>query len=83
MSIWISMGDPVEALNGDDDDANYKAEGQPTVGVDVAITVGYHDNVRLAVWDNQRAIHIDAILSPAAARQVRDMLDAATQAGAA
>ena len=77
MSIWVSIGEPVMALNADDDDANYRAEGQPTVGIDVAIADGYHDHIRLAVWDDVRAVHVDAVLSPEAARRLRDMLDAA------
>ena len=76
MSIWNSISEPVRALNADDDDANYRAEGRPTIGVDVAIT-DYHDHIRLAVWDDEHATHVDAILSPEAARAVRDMLDAA------
>ena len=43
MSIWVSIGEPVMALNADDD----------------------------------RAVHVDAVLSPEAARRLRDMLDAA------
>jgi hypothetical protein len=77
MSIWNSINEPVQALNADDDAANYRAEGEPTVGIDVAIALGYHDHIRLAVWDDQRAVHIDAVLSPEAARRLRDMLDAA------
>ena len=50
---------------------------QPTVGIDVAIADGYHDHIRLAVWDDVRAVHVDAVLSPEAARRLRDMLDAA------
>jgi hypothetical protein len=76
MSIWNSIDEPVQALNADDDDANYRAEGEPSVGVDVAITT-YHDHIRLAVWDEGRAVHVDAVLSPDAARRLRDMLDAA------
>ena len=76
MSIWNSINEPVRALNADDDDANYRAEGEPTVGIDVAVT-DYHDHIRLAVWDDERAVHVDAVLSPGAARALRDMLDAA------
>jgi hypothetical protein len=36
MSIWNSIDEPVRALNADDDAANYRAEGEPTVGIDVA-----------------------------------------------
>ena len=76
MSIWISVGEPVRGLNGHADDANYRAEGEPTAGVDVAVT-DYRDHVRLSVWDDAEAAEMEVILSPAAARAVRDQLSQA------
>ena len=81
MSIWNSTGEPVEALNGDDDAANYRAEGQPTLAIDIAIADGYHDHIRLAVWtvpeSTDTPTHLDAVLSPDAARQLYRNLGAA------
>ena len=77
MSIWVSVGEPVHALNGHNDDATYRAEGDPTTGVDVAIADGYHDHIRLAVWDDTEAREMEAVLSPAAARELRALLGAA------
>ena len=77
MSIWVSIGEPVHALNGRTDDANYRAEGEPTAYVEVAIAEGYHDHVRLSVWDDADAQQMTVLLSPAAAREVCRMLAAA------
>ncbi|MFR9794244.1 hypothetical protein ACL07V_37415 [Streptomyces sp. MB22_4] len=74
MSIWSSIGGPdILALNGSDEAANYRAEGTPTIGVDVA-TTGHHDHIRLCLYDGA---DVEALLSPAAARMLRDRLDAA------
>jgi hypothetical protein len=78
MSIWSSVPGPdILALNGDDDAANYQAEGKPTIHIDVA-TTGHHDHIRLALFDG--APDVDVLLSPDAARALRDRLDAALQA---
>ena len=77
MSIWVSAGEPVRALNGHTDDANYRAEGEPTTYVDVAIADGYHDHIRLAVWDDTEQREMEAILSPAAVLELRALLAAA------
>ena len=74
MSIWVSIGEPVSALDGDSDDAIYRAEGEPTVKIDVAIAEGYHDHVRVAVWNEAAATHMDAILSPGAVRDLIQQL---------
>lgn len=79
MSIWSSIPGPdILALDGSDEAANYRAEGTPTISVDVA-TTGFHDHVRLALYDG--GADVDALLSPAAARMLRDRLDAALGAG--
>jgi hypothetical protein len=77
MSIWISIGEPVRALNGHQDAANYRAEGEPTAYVDVAIAEGYHDHIRLSIWDDTEHREMEAVLSPDAARELQQMLGAA------
>lgn len=75
MSIWSSLpGDDIHALNGDDRTANYRAEGDPTITVDVA-TTSFHDHIRLALYDG--GVDVTALLSPAEARVLRDRLTAA------
>lgn len=75
MSIWSSVPGPdICALNGDDDAANYRAEGEPAINIDVA-TTRHHDHIRLALYDG--GPDIDALLSPEAARLLRDRLDQA------
>ena len=75
MSIWSSIpGAAVLALNGADHDANYAAEGEPLIEVDVA-TTGHHDHVRLSLCEG--GVDVDALLSPDAACALRDRLDAA------
>ncbi|NUS26064.1 MAG: hypothetical protein HOV92_17830 [Streptomyces sp.] len=79
MSIWSSVPGPdILALNGAEDAANYRAEGTPTVHVDVA-TTGHHDHIRLALFDG--GVDADTLLSPVAVRLLRDRLDAALGAG--
>lgn len=74
MSIWSSVPGPdILALNGADDAANYHAEGEATINVDVA-TNGFHDHIRLALFFG--CPEVDALLSPAAARMLRDRLNA-------
>jgi hypothetical protein len=77
MSIWMSVAEPVEALDGGRDDANYRAEGEAAIGIDVAVT-SYHDHIRVAVWDmpdrKPDPVHLDAVLSPAAARALYQSL---------
>lgn len=74
MSIWSSVPGPdIQALNGDSQAANYRAEGELSITIDVA-TTGHHDHIRLALFDDAAT---DAILSPGAARDLRDRLDAA------
>ena len=77
MSIWMSMGEPVRALNGRNDAANYRAEGELTAYVDVAIADGYHDHIRLSVWDDADKREMTVVLSPEAARKLCYMLGAA------
>lgn len=75
MSIWSSVPGPdILALNGADEAANYRAEGEPAVHVDVA-TTGHHGHIRLALFDG--GVDVDALLSPTAARLLRDRLDQA------
>ncbi|MEV0035489.1 hypothetical protein [Streptomyces sp. NPDC050804] len=75
MSIWSSIGtDDIQALNGDDAAANYRAEGEPTIAIDVA-TTGHHDHIRLALYDG--CPDVTALLSPDAARALRDRLTSA------
>jgi hypothetical protein len=45
MSIWTSVGEPIKALDGDLDGANYRAEGEPDLIIDVAVT-DYHKHLR-------------------------------------
>lgn len=80
MSIWSSVPGPdIVALDGSDDAANYRAEGKPTIAVDVA-TTGHHDHIRLCLYDGA---DVEAVLSPTAARMLRDRLDAALSLGPA
>lgn len=77
MSIWSSVPGPdILALDGSNDAATYRAEGTPTIAVDVA-TTGHHDHIRLALYDGA---DVEALLSPDAARMLRDRLDAALSA---
>ncbi|MFD5709467.1 hypothetical protein ACFWHW_03580 [Streptomyces pharetrae] len=77
MSIWSSVPGPdIVALDGSDDAANYRAEGEPTITVDVA-TTGHHDHIRLALYDGA---DVEALLSREAARLLRDRLDQALSA---
>ena len=78
MSIWSSIPGPdIVALDGTSEAANYRAEGVPTIAVDVA-TTGHHDHIRLCLYDGA---DVEALLSPTAARVLRDRLDAALSAG--
>lgn len=73
MSIWSSVRGPdILALNGDDEAANYRAEGEPSIHVDIA-TTGHHDHIRLSLFEG--GSDVDALLTPAAARLLRDRLD--------
>lgn len=72
MSIWASIpGDDIRALNGADEAANYRAEGEPVIVIDVA-TTGFHDHIRLSLFDG--CPDVDAVLSRDAARALRDRL---------
>lgn len=74
MSIWSSVPGPdIAALDGSEESANYRAEGVPTITVDVA-TTGHHDHIRLALYDG---VDVEALLSPAAAQMLRDRLNQA------
>jgi hypothetical protein len=69
MSIWASVpGEPIKALVNDTDDANYRAEGEPTAEVDVATARSWHDHIRLTIWGDGEDTEV--LLSPDAARQV-------------
>lgn len=77
MSIWCSVdahGDDIRALNGDDMTANYAAQGEPTMTVDVAWTA-WHDGIRLAIWGDGEDVTL--ILNPKNAIMLRDRLSAA------
>jgi hypothetical protein len=65
MSIWASVGEPVAALDGSTEAANYRAEGKPSVTIVVATTHA-HDHVRLAMWGAGQDVTV--ILSPATVR---------------
>lgn len=85
MSIWCSAAGPdILALDGGTEAANYRAEGAPTWVIDVATAGGFHDHIRLAVHDVnwERGVVVEALLSPEAARMLRDRLDAALKPGA-
>ncbi|MFJ2214285.1 hypothetical protein ACIQVO_09500 [Streptomyces sp. NPDC101062] len=72
MSIWSSVSaEEIHVLNGDDDAVNYRAEGEPTITVDVA-TTGHHDHIRLVLCDG--CPDVAALLAPDAARARRDQL---------
>lgn len=83
MSIWASTDGPdVEALDGHDEAANYRAEGEPSIHVDVA-TNSFHELVRLALWNIDSAgqmsgpLDVCALLPPDAVRALRDKLNTA------
>lgn len=77
MSIWSSVvGEEIRALDGHDYNANMHARGEPTIAVDVATARSWHDHIRLAL-DDDASIEVCALLSPAAARQLRDRLNIA------
>jgi hypothetical protein len=67
----------VFALDGDRDNANYRAEGEPDLMIDVAVT-DYHTHLRLSVshllerTDEPR--YMDAVLSESAARVLHGLL---------
>lgn len=73
MSIWSSVGAErtVMALDGHEEAANYRAEGEPTIEVDVAVTV--HDHVRLALWD-EAGMDVCVLLSPEALDALADKI---------
>ncbi|WP_404974870.1 hypothetical protein [[Kitasatospora] papulosa] len=78
MSIWSTVPGPdIRALDGSTNAANYRAEGEPDVEIDVA-TTGHHDHIRLSL---SGCPDTDALLPPAAARLLRDRLDAALEKG--
>ncbi|MBW8703732.1 hypothetical protein MBT84_29475 [Streptomyces sp. MBT84] len=78
MSTWASIPGPdILALDGSNRAANYRAEGEPTIVMDVA-TTGHHNHIRVCLYDGA---DVEALLSPAAARMLRDRLDAALSAG--
>ncbi|RVX41146.1 hypothetical protein EDD27_3616 [Nonomuraea polychroma] len=72
----------IEALDGHEEAANYRAEGTPRIEFDVART-SVHDHIRVALWsirdDGIRTGGLDvcAVLSPANARNLRDALNIA------
>lgn len=79
MSIWCSAAGPeIRALDAGTGAANDHAEGDPVWVIDVATAGGHHDHIRLAVGDIawERGIVVEALLSPEAARTLRDRLDA-------
>ncbi len=74
MSIWASIDGPgVVALDGHTEAANYRAEGDPSIFIDVA-TTGLHNHVRLALWKAGGPLDVCALLAPDAARALRDRL---------
>lgn len=77
MSIWSSVGGDIRALDGHDEAANYRAEGEPSITIDVATTAA-HDHVRLSLWD-EAALDVCAVLAPDAVRELRDSLTAALE----
>lgn len=79
MSIWssLTLGD-VKALNGNDEGANYRAEGEPSIVIDIATAAPWHDHIRLGLLDFPTgAVNVDALLSPEMARKLRDTIDEA------
>ncbi|WP_433415056.1 hypothetical protein ACQP1V_36320 [Microtetraspora malaysiensis] len=75
MSIWSSVpGRDILALDGHSEAANYRAEGEANIEIDVA-TTNAHDHIRLALWGG--CPDVCALLSPETARQLRDRLSAA------
>lgn len=73
MSIWSSTaGHNVKALNGNNEAAHYRAEGEPTIDIDVA-TTSFHNHIRLCVFDGD-GLDVCALLSPDNARELRDAL---------
>lgn len=73
MSIWISVGEPVMALDGHDDATTYRAEGMETLHVDIA-TTGMHDHTRLSVWSDDGSVDECVLLSPDAVEGLRAKL---------
>lgn len=83
MSIWGSIDkELVMALDCHDRDAEYNAEGTPSIELDVA-TTWFHDHVRLALWainedgGFEPGMDVCALLSPEMARRLADQLVAA------
>lgn len=83
MSIWASVGaEVIEALDGHQEAANYRAEGTPRLEFDVAKTT-LHDHIRVALWSirddgiSDGRLDVKAVLSPASARNLRDALNIA------
>lgn len=84
MSIWCSTAGPdILALDGATEAAHDRAEGDPVWVIDVATAGGIHDHIRLAAHDVswERGVVVEALLSPEAARLLRDRLDATLRIG--
>ncbi|MFF2383747.1 hypothetical protein [Streptomyces sp. NPDC058108] len=85
MSIWCSAAGPeILALDAGTGAANDHAEGDPVWVIDIATAGGHHDHIRLAIGDIswERGIVVEALLSPEAARLLRDRLDTALRLSA-
>ncbi|MCW2768176.1 MAG: hypothetical protein JWO11_4135 [Nocardioides sp.] len=77
MSIWSSIEGPdILALDGHQEAANYRGEGDPTIEIDVAVT-SFHDHIRLALLGDSP--DVCALLSPTAAAMLCDRLSKALE----
>jgi hypothetical protein len=92
VSIWSSVGATVKALDGHGEAANYGAEGEPSLEVDVATARSFHDHIRLAIFSEHAAaghlgtgrVDVCALLSPDAAHElVKKLMFAIAHAGTA
>jgi len=72
MSIWSSNHRHLVVLNGDRPGDPYTMEGTPTCTVDVATATGFHDGIRLCLWDDPTDAEV--YLTPTDAQTLITML---------
>lgn len=73
MSIWSSVSGPdIRALDGHDDAANYRGEGEPKLLIDVDVARSHHNLIRLGVYRHAEGEIVDvcALLAPADVREL-------------
>lgn len=79
MSIYgsVNQHQDITALAAADLTDDYRADGEPSLTVDVATATSYHDHVRLSAWSTQDRDAAWMLLSPESTRLLRDALDEA------